>query len=78
MGTLASKCVGKWGTAAQGVDVVSWRSWRQGGDRSGRGPEGRVCLVWLWDLESGCSQSEVPVIGHSQLFWGSWQQGAVS
>ncbi|MBZ3870095.1 Epidermal growth factor-like protein 6 [Sciurus carolinensis] len=30
MATLASKCVGKWGAAAQGMDVVSWRSWRRG------------------------------------------------
>ncbi|MBZ3885779.1 Tudor domain-containing protein 3 [Sciurus carolinensis] len=28
MAALASKCVGKWGAAARGVDVVSWRSWR--------------------------------------------------
>ena len=25
---LASKCVGKWAAAAQGVAMVSWRSWR--------------------------------------------------
>ncbi|MBZ3870439.1 Zinc finger MYM-type protein 6 [Sciurus carolinensis] len=29
MATLALKCVGKWGAAAQVVDVVSWRSWRR-------------------------------------------------
>ena len=34
-------------------------------------------VVESWRLVA-ISQSGVPVIGHSQLVWGSWQQGAVS
>ena len=57
MAALASKCVGKWGAAAQGVDVVSWRSWRR--DAVGQSGVLEVGCVW-YDcgiLEAGCNQS---------------------
>ena len=68
MATLALKCVGKWGAAAQGVAVVSRRSWRSGVFG---------VVVGSWRL-GAISRSGVPVIGCSQLVWGSWRQGAVS
>ena len=74
MAALASKCVGKWGAAAQG-----W-TW------SALGPGGGMQLVWQGSWRSNVfgvvvgswrpgaiSWSGVPVIGRSKLVWGSWQ-----
>ena len=57
MAALASKCVGKWGAAAQGVAVVSWRSWRR--DAVGRAGVLEVRCVWCGCgiVEAGCNQS---------------------
>ena len=54
MATLVSKCVGKWGAAAQGVAVVSRRFWRRGAvGQAGVLEVGCVCVI----LEAGCNQS---------------------
>ena len=57
MTALASKCVGKWGVAAWGVDVVSWRSWMLG--VVGQAGVLEVGCVWFGCgiLEAGCNQS---------------------
>ena len=57
MAALASKSVGKWGAVAQGVDVVSWRSWRWGA--VGQAGVLEVGCVWCGCriLEAGCNQS---------------------
>ena len=79
MAALASKCVGKWGAAAQGwtwsaggpgdrMQLVRQGSWRSGVFG---------VVVGSWRL-GAISQSGVPVIGRSQLVWGSRRQGAVS
>ena len=56
-GALTLKCVGKWGDAAQGVDVISWRSWRW--DGVGQAGVLEVQCVWCGcgSLEAGCNQS---------------------
>ena len=79
MAALASKCVGKWGAAAQG-----W-TWSAGG------PGDRMQLIRQWSWRSGVfgvvvgsrspgaiSWSGFPVIGHSQFVWESSWEGAVS
>ena len=79
MAALASKCVGKWGAAAQGVNVVSWRSWRWGAIFQAGVLEVGCIRCFFGILESWCNQSVWgPVIGHRQLAWGSWKQGTVS
>ena len=56
MATLASKCVGKWGAAAQVVEVFSWRSWRW--DAVGEAGVLLVGCVWCGCgiLEAVCNQ----------------------
>ena len=57
MAALASKCVGKWGVAAQGVYMVSCRSWRWGA--VGQAGILEVGCVWCGCgiLEASCNQS---------------------
>ena len=57
MAALASKCVGKWGAAAQGVDVVNWRSWRRGAVGQAGVLEVGCCRSVCGILEVGCNQS---------------------
>ncbi|MBZ3891799.1 Xenotropic and polytropic retrovirus receptor 1 [Sciurus carolinensis] len=59
MAALASKCVGKWGVAAQGVDVVGWRSRR------------RDAVGQAGVLEVGYCHSEVP--GNSRQLTLHWR-----
>ena len=57
MAALALKYAGKWGAAAQVVDVVSWRSWRW--DAVGQAGVLEVWCVWCGCgiLGAGCNQS---------------------
>ena len=56
MAALDSKCVGKWGAAARGVGVLSWRSWSWGA--VGQAGFLEVPCVWCGCgiLEAGCNQ----------------------
>ena len=62
MAGLSSKCVGKWGTAAWGVGMVIWRSWRW----DAFGQAGILDMGHVW---SGCRILEVE---YNLLDWGSW------
>ena len=57
MAALALKFVGKWGAAAQGVAMVSRRSWRR--DAVGQAGFLEVGCFWCGCeiLEAGCNQS---------------------
>ena len=74
MALLASKCGGKWGAAAQGVAVVSRRSWRQGA--VGQAGVLEVGCIWCGCgiLKAGCNQSVWSPGDRAQsVGLGSWQ-----
>ena len=77
MATLASKCVGKWGAAAQGVGMVDLGSWRWGVLRSPGGSPWSVGLLGL-EVGSSCLGRGVLEVGLGQFGRGSCRSWLLS